>query len=592
MFQIKFKVMNKITLIIIFTCVFISCNQKTKTTDSADAAYVTYFGGDIITMEGTEGSTVEAVVTKGDKIVFTGNLATAKENYEDARLVNLEGKAMMPGFIEQHLHPLLGALFLTMPAIAPEDWETPVKIYRAATTPADYLEKLKNEFSQRKDESGVFYTWGYQQLWHGDINRTVLDSISATVPIGVWHRSCHEFIVNSAFLKKYNIDEAAVAAAPEDARKQINLAKGHFYENGAMVYLLPIIFADFASPKVMKEGLGLMADYLHKNGITAYNEPGALIDSSLAKLYDSELNKPEVPLLSTFIAEGNTTYMAKGDGALQAAEKSLTTFPQGGKVFYFPKQIKLLMDGSIISQLMQMKDGYTDGHQGEWMLKPELMEKATKLFWDAGYQIHCHVNGDEGLEVLLGCIERRMKENPRKDHRTVIVHFANSTDEQVKKLAALGCIVSANPYYVTGFSEKFSQFGLGEERAGSMVRLAPVENLKVPVSFHSDLPMAPANPLFLAWCAITRKATDGKVFRPDLGVLRHTALRAITIDAAYSWRMEDKIGSIKTGKNATFTILKENPYKVDVDAIKDIQVDATVFEGRLFPVMKDKAGSK
>jgi len=584
--------MTRIVLIIITTCIFISCNQATKTADSADTTYVTYFGGDIITMEGPEGSTVESVVTKGGKIVFTGDLATAKKNHKDAKLFDLEGKTMMPGLIEQHLHPLLGALFLTMPAIAPEDWVTPVKTYKAATTPAEYLEKLKFEFSQRKSTNNIFYTWGYQQLWHGDVNRTVLDSISATVPIGVWHRSCHEFIVNSAFLKKYNIDEAAVAVAPEDARKQINLAKGHFYENGAMVYLLPIIFADFASPNVMKEGLNLMVEYLHQNGITAYNEPGALIDSNLAKLYDSELNKPEVPLLSTFIAEGNTTYMSKGDGALQAAENSLTTFPQGGKVFYFPKQIKLLMDGSIISQLMQMKDGYIDGHHGEWMLKPELMEKATKLFWDAGYQIHCHVNGDEGLEVFLGCIERRMKENPRKDHRTVIVHFANSTDEQVKKIAELGCIVSANPYYVTGFSGKFSQYGLGEERAESMVRLSPVQNLEVPISLHSDLPMAPANPLYLAWCAITRKSTDGKVFRPDLAVLRHTALRAITIDAAYSWRMEDKIGSIKTGKNATFTILKGNPYKVEVDAIKDIQVDATVFEGRLYPVMKAKVGTR
>jgi predicted amidohydrolase YtcJ len=96
--------------------------------------------------------------------------------------------------------------------------------------------------------------------------------------------------------------------------------------------------------------------------------------------------------------------------------------------------------------------------------------------------------------------------------------------------------------------------------------------------------MAPSNPLFLAWCAITRKAADGKVFRPDLAVSRHTALRAITIDAAYSWRMEDKIGSIKPGKNATFTILKQNPYMVAVDELKDITVRATVFNGKIFPV--------
>lgn len=225
------------------------------------------------------------------------------------------------------------------------------------------------------------------------------------------------------------------------------------------------------------------------------------------------------------------------------------------------------MDGSIISQLVQMKEPSLDGHLGEWMLKPELMEKATKLFWDAGYQIHIHVNGDKGLEVLLDCIERRMKENPRKDHRTTIIHFANSTDAQVKKLKELGCIVSANPYYVYGFSEKFSHFGLGPQRAAAMVRLGPVETQGTPFSVHSDLPMAPSNPLFLAWCAITRKSADGKVFRPDLSVSRHAALQAITINAAQSWRMENRIGSIKTGKDATFTIIEKNPYNINAEEI-------------------------
>ncbi|VXB16481.1 Amidohydrolase 3 [Flavobacterium sp. 9R] len=563
------------------------CIAKTKTpiqqTNQGELPTL-YYGGNIITMEGKQEKKAEAVVTMGTKIVFVGSLKAAQKKYKNLQKIDLKGQTMMPGFIEQHLHPLLGALFLTMPAIAPEDWQTPTKLYKAALTREAYMAKLKDEFANRKDKTGVFYSWGYQQLWHGPLTRSMLDEVSATIPIAIWHRSCHEFFVNSAFLKKYDIDEAAVAKAPEDARKQINFEKGHFYENGAMVYLLPKIFADFASPEKMKEGVGLMVKYLHHNGVTAYNEPGALLDASLAKLYNDELNKANVPMLSTFIAEGNTTYMSKGDGALAMAETTLSTFPKGGKVFFLPKQVKLLMDGSIISQLMQMKAGYTDGHQGEWMLKPELMEKATKLFWDAGYQIHIHVNGDEGLEVLLGCIERRMKENPRKDHRTVIVHFANSTDEQVKKLAALGCIVSANPYYVTGFSEKFSQYGLGQERAESMVRIGPAEKLGVSISLHSDLPMAPSNPLYLVWCAVTRKADDGKQFRPDLAISRHKAIQAITINAAYSWRMEDKIGSIKVGKEATFTFLDKNPYQVAIDDLKNIQVKATVFQGKMFPV--------
>lgn len=559
----------------------LSCNSNTD--NGKESAM--YFGGDIITMEGDSASYAEAVLIEGGKIVFVGSKAEAeKMKAGSASMVDLQGKTMMPGLIEQHLHPLLGALFLSMPTIAPEEWVTPEKTYAAVTTPNAYLAALQKEFADRKDSSGTFYTWGYHQLWHGTITRDMLDKISTTVPVGVWHRSCHEFFVNTAFLQKFNIDAAAIAKIPADTRNQIDLDKGHFYENGAMVYLLPVIYADFAPAEKMKRGLQLMLKYLHQNGVTAFNEPGAVMDPATAKLYGEELNKDDVPLLSTFIVEGNTPFMAKGDSAFQIAENAINIFPKEGKVSFLPKQVKFLLDGSIISQLMQMKGGYTDGHKGEWMLKPELLEKATKLFWDAGYQIHIHVNGDEGLQVLLDCIERRMKDNPRKDHRTVIVHFANSTNDQVKRLAELGCIVSANPYYVTGFSGKFSQYGLGQERAEAMVRIGTVEKLGVPISLHSDLPMAPSHPLFLAWCAITRKGADGKVFRPDLAISRHAALRAITIDAAHSWRMEDKIGSIKEGKDATFTILQQNPYKVEVDAIKDIKVDATVFQGKMFPV--------
>ncbi|MCK7475912.1 MAG: amidohydrolase family protein [Rhodopseudomonas palustris] len=104
---------------------------------------------------------------------------------------------------------------------------------------------------------------------------------------------------------------------------------------------------------------------------------------------------------------------------------------------FFDKQIKLFADGAIISQLMQMKDGYLDGHKGEWIIPPDQLEQRMRLFWNAGYQIHIHVNGDLGLEVLLGIIEKLMTENPRQDHRTVIVHFANSSEDQVARIARL-----------------------------------------------------------------------------------------------------------------------------------------------------------
>lgn len=556
----------------------------TNGTPADTTAYTLYHGGDILTMEGEAGSTAEAVVTAGDRILYVGELAKARASYGGALEHDLKGATLMPGLIEQHLHPLLGALFLTMPTIAPEPWETPTGNWPAATSQADYLAKLKAEVAKHADPKTVFWSWGYHQYFHGRLDRAILDSVSSTIPIGIWHRSCHEFLVNTAFLEHFKIDAPALASTSKSARDQIDLKKGHFYENGAMVYLLPLIYPEFANEEKMRSGLGRMVAMLHRKGVTAYNEPGALMDAGMAKLYLEVLGAEDVPMFSSFIVEGNTLYMAKGDSALPLAEQTLDLLPREGKVRFLPGHIKLLADGAIISQLMQMKEGYTDGHHGEWMLRPELMEPATKLFWDAGYQLHIHVNGDLGLEVVLDAIAARMKEAPRKDHRTVIVHFANSTDEQVQRAADLGCIISANPYYVTGFADKYCEIGLGCERSNAMVRLGPAEKLKVPISLHSDLPMGPADPLYLAWCAVSRQTNEGGVVRPDLAISLHQALRGITIDAAHSWRMEHELGSIKEGKKATFTILRKNPYRVELAALKDIPVVATIFEGRLFPV--------
>ena len=117
-----------------------------------------------------------------------------------------------------------------------------------------------------------------------------------------------------------------------------------------------------------------------------------------------------------------------------------------------------------------------------------------------------------------------------------------------------------------------------------MARLGPVEEAGISISFHSDMPIAPADPLFLAWSAVTRKSDSGVPLRPDLAMSVDGAMRAITIDAAYSWGMEETLGSIEVGKIANFTILDENPYDVEPDHLKDIDVHATVFEGELYPV--------
>ena len=176
-----------------------------------------------------------------------------------------------------------------------------------------------------------------------------------------------------------------------------------------------------------------------------------------------------------------------------------------------------------------------------------------------------------------------MAERPRTDHRTVIVHFAISSEQQIDRIAALGAIVSANPYYPVGFADKFAAQGLGPTRGLDGARgisASPRHPAVVPLR----LPMAPADSAHTGLVRVNRRTPSGRVVCPEQRVSVHDALRAITIEAAYSWRMEDHLGSIAPGKLANFTMLGDDPYAVDPADLNQIPVLGTVYEGRWFPL--------
>jgi hypothetical protein len=186
--------------------------------------------------------------------------------------------------------------------------------------------------------------------------------------------------------------------------------------------------------------------------------------------------------------------------------------------------------------------------------------------------------------MVLSTLEKNLHRHPRRDHRTVIVHFAISAPDQVARIKRLGAIVSGNSYYTTALADNYSKAGLGPKRADQMVRMGDVERAGISYSFHSDMPMAPAQPLFLMHCGVNRTTMSGRVAAPEQRVSRSGALKAVTIGAAYSLRLEKQVGSIEPGKLANFTILNDNPITVDVSKIKEIAVWGTVHEGRIFPV--------
>jgi len=250
---------------------------------------------------------------------------------------------------------------------------------------------------------------------------------------------------------------------------------------------------------------------------------------------------------------------------------------------YLPKQVKLLADGAFYSQLMQMEDGYLDGHHGEWLMDPETLLSTARKYWNAGYQLHIHVNGDKGVNTVLASIRQLQSENPRPDHQTVFHHYGYSSPEHAEQLAAAGISVSANPFYLWALGDKYAEVGLGPERAHYISRLGDLERNQVPVSFHSDLPMAPASPLTLAGVAASRITAAGNVLAAEEKMSIHAALRAITIEAARAIQQQDSIGSIEVGKQADFTVLEQNPYEQEPQNFSDIGIWGTIVSGAPFP---------
>jgi len=158
----------------------------------------------------------------------------------------------------------------------------------------------------------------------------------------------------------------------------------------------------------------------------------------------------------------------------------------------------------------------------------------------------------------------------------------------------LGIEASVNPYYLWALADKYGEHGLGPERAGNLVALKLLVDRDIPLSFHSDFSMAPAEPMTLAWTAVNRTTSEGTRMSQDQRISVYEALKAVTIDAARTLNLETEIGTLETGRKANFTILGSNPLQVDSMQLKDLEIRGVVHNGTFFangPAM-DESGNR
>ncbi|HEY1428489.1 MAG TPA: hypothetical protein VGF18_02875, partial [Candidatus Tumulicola sp.] len=169
--------------------------------EDAGAPTTVYVARTIVTLA-VEGRAT-AVAVRGATILAVGTLEAVTQSLEPGSFAvdrRYENDVIVPGLIEQHLHPLLGALSFASTIVAIEDWDVPERFSKAARDNAEYVARLQHALSEfasaAPDET--FFTWGYHHYFHGDVYRPQLDALSPERPVVVWHRSCHELILNTA----------------------------------------------------------------------------------------------------------------------------------------------------------------------------------------------------------------------------------------------------------------------------------------------------------------------------------------------------------------------------------------------------------
>ena len=312
----------------------------------------------------------------GERIVSVGTPESMQAWCEGRQVIHDErfaDKVVMPGFIENHVHPFLGALILPTEIIAPEDWRRPDGgVAKAARTPAEYGERLSAWIKACAGKEEWLITWGYQPFEHGKLDRKALDLLCPDHPLYIMHRSYHEVYMNSRALEKLGLSEAVNGKHP-----QIDWDRGHFFETGKAVAQRKLM------PYLMRKdwyykGMSMLGQLCLQGGITTIADQlfgGVDPDYELAAL-KSEFEDKNVPLRIVNVMDARS-FSNRAAGVPTGPPDTAVDWSKGveavGKIFAretrqvkFSRAIKLFADGAMFSQLMVLNSpGYADGHRGE-----------------------------------------------------------------------------------------------------------------------------------------------------------------------------------------------------------------------------------
>jgi predicted amidohydrolase YtcJ len=549
-----------------------SCIQSSEQNDVKNSADAIYYGGDIITMEGDNAKYAEAVAVKDGKIVFVGDMASASNMKGDSTdMHNLEGKTMLPGFLDAHSH------YISSLSVANQ-----LNLYPPPSGPGKDVASIIVELKRFKAENNIqdgelIQAYGYDDSVMPDgrlLNRDDLNEALPNNPVLVGHVSMHGAVLNSLAMEKWDLNEKT-----ETAPGGIIVRKPGTNEPYGLIMetaYLPI-FGSLPLPSEDEEiEWSIAAQRMYASyGITTAHE-GATHLKDLQVL--DRTTKAGVNLIDiiafAFITELDQIlieFPAESWGKYQDRLKI------GG--------VKITIDGSPQGRTAAFTTPYlTGGPSGEkdWLGKLTFPQKFindfVKKVYDLDVPLNLHANGDGAIDAFFRAHENVSSDDLTKNRNITLIHGQFARKDQISKFVKY----QITPSFYTLHTYYFADAHIanrGREQAMYISPLKDAIDAGLKPTNHTDFVVAPLDQLFMLWSAVNRISRNGEVIGENQKVTPYEGLKAMTINVAHQYQEENLKGSITQGKLADLVILDKNPMKVEPVAIKDIMVLETIKEG-------------
>lgn len=565
--------MKKIFLVILLFCTTSIVTFTLLTRAPSAPASQAFINANLLTMDDNS-SIAQAVYIENDRIKKVGSNEDIKQLISSQTQVHdLEGKTLLPGFIEAHGHfPGSG-----LKAVSSDLNSPPIGDISSIK---QLLIRLKEQADNTKKGEWLV-GFGYDDTLvteHRHPTRQELDSVSTEHPIFILHVSGHLGVANSLAMNMINIFEdtpnPSGGVIEKDSQGQLT---GLVAETATLPFIASAMkFTIFQGIKIINAAV----DEYASMGVTSVQN-GAADEKGFNTLrYASKFNL--VPMRIQVWPHYKTLGPKFLSGELDPKKVNTNKFEVS--------TYKIVADGSIQGYTGFLSEPYhvlPNNAQGQpkenyvgypTLNRVKLTELVTKVY-QKGLHLAVHGNGDAAIDNIIYAVEQAQKKYPKTDPRTILIHAQMARNDQLDKMKELGITPSfftAHTYY---WGDRHASTFMGAERASRMSPAQSANQKGLRFSIHLDTPVVPINPMLMVWNAVNRVSTSGQVIGAHQRISVMQALRATTIDAAWQTFKDKDLGSIEAGKLADLVILEQNPLTIESSKLKDIKVLATYVGG-------------